>query len=202
MKKTSGTDLSKNHFRLSLKRITDVVFSLILMAVFFPFWVAISISIKIDSSGPIVFKQKRVGLYSNYFNMYKFRTMKQGTVDLPAEELPDREKKVTVVGKFLRRFSIDETLQLVNILRGDMSFVGPRPSHLGQLEQIAIRKKTHTDRIKPGLTGYAVVNGRDAISIKEKAKFDSVYVFNYRPFMDTVIIFKTLGVVLTFRGGN
>jgi len=162
----------------------------------------IAVAIKINSPGRKVFPQKRVGLNSKYFNMYKFRTMKEGTIDLPAEELPDRENMVTGVGKFLRRFSIDETLQLINILKGDMSFVGPRPSHLGQKEQIRIRKELGTDKIRPGLTGYAVVNGRDAIPIREKAEFDRLYVFEYKPFMDTIIILKTFGIVLTFKGGN
>ncbi|MBM3699527.1 MAG: sugar transferase [Actinobacteria bacterium] len=202
MKKSSGIDLSKSRSRNLLKRITDIIFSLILILLFLPFWILITIAIIIDSRGSIVFMQERVGRFSINFNMYKFRTMKQGTIDLPAEELVDRESKVTRVGKFLRRFSIDETLQLLNILKGDMSFVGPRPSHLGQKEQIKIRKETGTDSIRPGLTGYAVVNGRDAISIPEKADYDMAYVFNYRPFMDTLIILKTFGVVLTFRGGN
>jgi len=202
MKKSSGIDLSKNTFRNWCKRITDITFSLIIISILSPFWLMIAIAIKIDTPGRIVFKQERAGLNSKYFNMYKFRTMKEGTIDLPAEELPDRENKVTRVGKFLRRFSMDETLQLVNILKGDMSFVGPRPSHLGQVEQIKIRKELGTDRIRPGLTGYAVVNGRDAITIEEKAEFDRIYVFAYRPFMDLVIVLKTFGVVLTFKGGN
>jgi len=202
MKKPSGTDLSKSKFRNACKRITDIIFSLKLTAILSPFWLFTAIAIKMDSPGRIVFKQERVGLNSKHFNMYKFRTMKEGTVDLPAEKLPDREKKVTRVGKFLRRFSIDETLQIINILKGDMSFVGPRPSHLGQKEQIKIRKELKTDKIRPGLTGLAVVNGRDALSIKEKAEFDRIYIYHYKPFMDFVIILKTFGIVLTFRGGN
>lgn len=202
MKKSSGIDLSKSRSRNLLKRVSDIIFSLILILLFLPFWLLIAAVIIIDSRGSIVFKQGRVGRYSINFNMYKFRTMKEGTIDLPAEELLDRESKVTRAGSFLRRFSIDETLQLINILKGDMSFVGPRPSHLGQRQQIKIRKETGTDSVRPGLTGYAVVNGRDAISIPQKAEYDRVYVFNYRPFMDTLIILKTFGVVLTFKGGN
>jgi O-antigen biosynthesis protein WbqP len=202
MKKSSGIDLSKRSSRDFFKRFTDIIFSLIIIIILFPFWIIITAAIIIDSRGSIVFKQKRVGINSGYFDMYKFRTMKEGTVDLPAEELPDRDKKVTRTGKFLRRFSIDETLQLVNILKGDMSFVGPRPSHLGQKEQIETRKVLGTDKIKPGLTGLAVVNGRDAISIKEKAEYDRIYVFEYKPFMDLIIILKTFGIVLSFRGGN
>ena len=202
MKKSSGIDLTKNKFRSFLKRFTDIIFYLILILFFSPIFLLISIAIKLDSPGRIVFKQQRVGLNSTYFDMYKFRTMKEGTVDLPAEDLPERDKKVTRVGKFLRRFSLDESLQFINILKGDMSFVGPRPSHLRQKEQIRIRKELKTDRIRPGLTGLAVVNGRDAISIAEKAEFDRIYVYHYRPFMDLSIILKTFVIVLTFKGGN
>jgi len=202
MKKSSGIDLSKKSPRNLLKRLTDITFSTILILILAPFWALVIIAIAADSRGSIIFRQRRVGINSGYFDMYKFRTMKTGTIDLPAEELPDRENKVTRVGKFLRRFSIDESLQLLNILRGEMSFVGPRPSHLGQKEQIEIRKVLATDKIKPGLTGLAVVNGRDAISIQEKAEFDRVYVYEYRPFMDLVIILKTFWVVLSFKGGN
>ncbi|MBM3706458.1 MAG: sugar transferase [Actinobacteria bacterium] len=202
MKKSSGIDLSKKSPRNLLKRLTDITFSTILILILAPFWTLVIIAIAADSRGSIIFRQRRVGINSGYFDMYKFRTMKTGTIDLPAEELPDRENKVTRVGKFLRRFSIDESLQLLNILRGEMSFVGPRPSHLGQKEQIEIRKVLATDKIKPGLTGLAVVNGRDAISIQEKAEFDRVYVYEYRPFMDLVIILKTFWVVLSFKGGN
>ena len=102
--------------------------------------------------------------------------MQEGTIDLPAEELKDREKLVTKIGKFLRRFSIDEFPQLFNILKGDMSFVGPRPSHLGQVEQIRLRKEIGTDKVRPGLTGLAQVNGRDDITIHQKAEFDRIYV--------------------------
>jgi O-antigen biosynthesis protein WbqP len=202
MKKPSGINLSKRSPRIFFKRLTDIKFSLILIFILFPFWIIIAFAIIIDSRGSIIFKQKRVGINSGYFDMYKFRTMKEGTIDLPAEELPDRANKVTRIGRFLRRFSIDETLQLINILKGDMSFIGPRPSHLGQKEQIEVRKVLGTDKIKPGLTGLAVVNGRDAISIKEKAEYDRIYVFEYRPCMDLIIILKTFRVVISFRGGN
>ena len=202
MKKSSGIDLSKSNLRKFFKRSTDLIFSIIIIIILSPFWLLISIVIKIDSPGRIIFKQDRLGLYSNYFIMYKFRTMKDETIDLPAEELIERDSQVTKVGKFLRRFSIDETLQLLNILKGDMSFVGPRPTHLGQKEQIVLRKKLGIDRIKPGLTGLAVVNGRDAITIKQKAEFDRIYTFEYKPLMDTLIVLKTFGIVITFKGGN
>jgi len=115
MKKSSGIDLSKKSPRNLLKRLTDITFSTILILILAPFWALVIIAIAADSRGSIIFRQRRVGINSGYFDMYKFRTMKTGTIDLPAEELPDRENKVTRVGKFLRRFSIDESLQLLNI---------------------------------------------------------------------------------------
>src|SRR5680860_189582 len=108
MKKPSGINLSVKSLRGIFKRLTDIKLSLVLIIILFPFWIIITAAIIIDSRGSIVFKQRRVGINSAYFNMYKFRTMKEGTIDLPAEELPDRDNKVTRIGKFLRRFSIDE----------------------------------------------------------------------------------------------
>jgi len=188
--------------RKFLKRSFDICIAVILIIIFLPLWIIISLLIKIDSPGSVFFLQKRVGLDSRYFNIIKFRSMREGTIDLPAEELKDREKLVTRIGKFLRRFSIDEFPQLFNILKGDMSFAGPRPSHLGQVEQIRLRKEIGTDKVRPGLTGLAQVNGRDDITIPEKAEFDRIYVYEYKTFMDFKIFLKTIKVVLTFKGGN
>jgi O-antigen biosynthesis protein WbqP len=188
--------------RKFLKRSFDVCIAIILIIIFLPLWIIISLLIKIDSPGSVFFLQKRVGLDSQYFNIIKFRSMREGTIDLPAEELKDRGQKVTKIGKFLRRFSIDEFPQLFNILKGDMSFAGPRPSHLGQVEQIRLRKEIGTDKVRPGMTGLAQVNGRDDITIPEKAEFDRIYVYEYKTFMDFKIFLKTIKVVLTFKGGN
>jgi lipopolysaccharide/colanic/teichoic acid biosynthesis glycosyltransferase len=185
-----------------LKRSSDLIFAIILIIILIPLWIIISILIKIDSRGSVFFLQKRVGLNSQYFNIIKFRSMREGTIDLPAEELRERGKKVTRIGRFLRRFSIDEFPQLFNILKGDMSFIGPRPSHLGQVEQIKIRKEISTDKVRPGMSGLAQVNGRDDITIQEKAEFDRIYVYEYKTFMDFKIFLKTIKVVLTFKGGN
>ena len=184
------------------KRTFDIAFSIIVILALAPFWIIIPILIKIDSPGRIFFIQQRVGKDSELFNMYKFRSMKEGTVDLPAEKMQDHKSQYTRIGGLLRRFSLDELPQLFNILKGDMSVVGPRPSHLGQTDQIALRKKLGTDRVKPGLTGLAQVSGRDAITVEEKSEYDKRYVFEHRPFMDLVIILKTIPVVLSFKGGN
>jgi O-antigen biosynthesis protein WbqP len=201
-KKKSGTDLSNNHFRKILKRITDITGASILIMLLSPFWLLIAIIIKTDSPGSIIFKQIRLGVGDKEFYMYKFRTMREGTPDVPIQDHNNLDMQITKSGRFLRRFSIDEWTQLINIVKGDMSFVGPRPSHRGQIEQIEIRRELGINKVKPGLTGYAAVNGRDALSIREKAEFDKIYVFGYKPFMDTAIVLKTLWVVVTFFGGN
>ena len=124
-----------------IKRSFDIAFSIIWILVLTPFWIAIPIAIKIDSPGRVFFIQKRVGRNSELFNMYKFRSMKEGTPDMPAEKVPDHKEFYTRFGSFLRRFSLDELPQLFNVLKGDMAVVGPRPSHPGQHDQIKIRKE-------------------------------------------------------------
>jgi len=188
--------------RRLLKRFFDIIFSIVLLILLIPFWIIMPIIIKLDSPGRVIFKQKRIGLNSKYFTMYKFRTMKDGVPDLPAEEVIDHSSMYTKVGAFLRRFSIDEIPQLINILKGDMSFVGPRPSHLGQHLQIKVRKEIGTDNIRPGLTGLAQINGRDDISIKQKAEYDRIYVYESSIFLDIKIIFLTIKIVITGKGAN
>ena len=188
--------------RKLVKRCFDIVFSIVFLVLFIPLWIIIPALIKLDSSGRVIFKQKRVGLNSQYFTMHKFRTMKEGVPDLPAEEVSDHSGMYTKVGVFLRRFSIDEIPQLINILKGDMSFVGPRPSHLGQHLQIKIRKETRTDSMRPGLTGLAQINGRDDISVLEKARYDKIYVYDSSIFLDIKIIFTTIKIVLSGKGAN
>lgn len=188
--------------RKLIKRCFDVIFSIIFLVLFIPFWIIIPVLIKLDSPGRVIFKQKRIGLNSKYFTMYKFRTMKEGVPDLPAEEVKDHRSMYTKVGAFLRRFSIDEIPQLVNILKGDMGFVGPRPSHLGQHLQIKIRKEIGTDSIRPGLTSLAIIKGRDDISIPKKAVYDRIYVYESSIFLDIKIIFLTIKIVITGKGAN
>jgi len=188
--------------RILIKRFFDILLSVILIILFIPIWIIVPIIIKLDSPGRVIFKQYRLGRYSKLFTMYKFRSMKEDVPDIPAEEVGDHSKMYTRLGAFLRRFSIDETPQLCNILKGDMSFVGPRPSHLMQLEQIKFRKKWKTDVMRPGLTSLAVIMGRDDLSIKEKAEFDRRYVFESSLFIDVPIILKTVKIVLTGKGSN
>ena len=188
--------------RVAVKRCFDVAASALAIIILTPLWIIVPILIKIDSPGRIIFKQKRVGRGSKYFTMYKFRSMKEGVPDLPAEEVEDHSKMYTRFGAFLRRFSLDEFPQLFNVLKGDMSVVGPRPSHLGQHGQIRIRKEWGTDVMRPGLTSLAVIRGRDDLSIEDKAEFDREYVFDSSLFIDIPIILKTVLVALTGKGSN
>jgi O-antigen biosynthesis protein WbqP len=188
--------------RIIIKRWFDVIFSLATIILLTPIWIIVPVIIKIDSPGRVIFKQTRVGRNSRYFTMYKFRSMREGVPDLPAEEVEDHRKFYTRSGAFLRRFSLDELPQIFNVLKGDMGVVGPRPSHLGQHGQIRIRKEWGTDIMRPGLTSLAIVRGRDDLSISEKAEFDRRYVFESGLFIDIPIILRTVHIVLTGRGSN
>ncbi len=188
--------------RVVVKRWFDVILSLMAIIVLTPIWILVPMMIKLDSPGRVIFKQKRVGKDSNYFTMYKFRSMKEGVPDLPAEEVEDHTRMYTRFGAFLRRFSLDELPQLFNVLKGDMGVVGPRPSHLGQHGQIRIRKEWKTDIMRPGLTSLSIVRGRDDLSIEEKAEFDRQYVYDCSLFIDIPIILRTVLIVLTGKGSN
>lgn len=182
------------------KRVTDIIFSLLGLVILSPvFWV-ISILIKIESSGPVFFTQKRSGKDGVLFTIYKFRSMKSGTPDLSTDKLGDPDKYVTRIGQFIRKTSIDELPQLINILRGDMSFVGPRPALYNQYELIEERKKRGIHLLKPGLTGYAQVMGRDFISDAQKVVYDQYYFENKSLFLDIKIIMLTLTQVIKADG--
>ena len=188
--------------RVAIKRFFDILLSVVIIILLLPLWIIVPIIIKLDSPGRVIFKQDRVGRDSKLFTMYKFRSMKEGVPDLPAEEVEDHSKMYTRFGAYLRRFSIDEVPQLFNVLKGDMSFVGPRPSHLGQHEQIRLRKEWGTDIMRPGLTSLAIIMGRDDLSIKKKAEFDRRYVFDSSLFIDIPILLATVKIVLTGKGSN
>lgn len=180
-----------------IKWILDRLLALIAGIVFFPFFVLIGLLIKITSKGPILFKQKRVGKNKKIFYIWKFRTMR---IDAPHDvathlfESPD--KYITRIGKFLRKTSIDELPQIYNILFGKMSIVGPRPALWNQYDLIEERDKYNANSVYPGLTGWAQVNGRDTLDIKEKAKLDGEYVQKFGFIMDVKCFFKTISHVL------
>lgn len=177
---------------LKLKRGLDFGMSLGACVVLSPALLALSAAIKLDSRGPVLFKQKRVGIHKTYFSIYKFRTMRIDTPkDTPTHLLADPDQYITRMGHFLRRSSLDELPQLFNILKGDMSFVGPRPALWNQYDLVAEREKYGANDVPPGLTGWAQINGRDELEIPVKAKLDGQYVkrmgfwFDVRCFLGT-----------------
>ncbi len=182
------------------KRSFDVLIAAVLFILFLPFWIIIPILIRSDSPGRIIFKQKRIGLNSGYFMINKFRTMKEGTPDIPTDQMKEQENYNTKSGVFLRRWSIDEIPQLINIFKGEMSFVGPRPALYNQPLLIRLRKEKGVDRVRPGVTGLAQISGRDAISIEEKVKYDHKYVEEASFLLDLKIIMLTVKAVFSGWG--
>ena len=164
-------------YRLYLKSVIDFIISIISILILSPLFLVICIIIKIDSPGPAFFKQKRVGIYCNDFYLIKFRTMKYNSPhDVPTHLLTNPDKWITSFGKYLRRTSLDELPQILNILTMKMSIVGPRPALWNQYDLIDERKRYGANNIKPGITGWAQINGRDNLTIIDKAKLDGEYV--------------------------
>ena len=166
-----------------------------------PILLMLMIAIKLDSSGPIFFKQKRIGIHKSYFNILKFRTMKVDTPkDVATHLLENPEQYITRLGKFMRKTSLDELPQLINILKGDMSIVGPRPALWNQDDLLEERDKYGANDVVPGLTGWAQINGRDELDIPEKAKLDGDYVKQISFRMDMKCFLGTIGVLLKSDG--
>lgn len=193
------TKSQKNY--LPIKRLIDVILSLGSIIVFAPIIAGIAIAIKLDSPGPILFKQKRIGKNKKIFEIYKFRTMYTNTPqDTPTHMLTNPEVFITRAGKFLRKTSLDEVPQIFNILKGDMSIIGPRPALWNQDDLILERDKYGANNISPGLTGWAQINGRDELEIPVKACLDGEYVKKMGFVMDTKCFFGTIGSVLNSEG--
>ncbi len=183
-----------------VKQLLDYVVSAIMTIVFSPILLIIAIIIKLDSRGPVFFKQKRVGKDEALFDIYKFRTMRTDTPkDMPTHLFNNPEAFITKSGRVLRKTSLDELPQLFNILRGQMSFVGPRPALWNQYDLIAARKGSAA-RLKPGITGWAQVNGRDELPIDVKAAYDQTYAEKMGFLLDVKILFMTVFSVLTSKG--
>lgn len=190
-------------YKDSLKRGIDFLLSLVGIIVLSPILLILCLAIKIDSKGPVIFKQKRVGKNKTHFYIYKFRTMKVDTPkETPTHLLSNPDFFITRVGKFLRKTSLDELPQLFNILKGDMAIIGPRPALWNQYDLIEERDKYYANDIRPGLTGLAQISGRDELEIEYKARLDGQYTSNITPLMDlkcffgTIIsVFKSDGVV-------
>ncbi|WP_214844333.1 sugar transferase [Exiguobacterium sp. s150] len=185
------------------KRKIDFMLSLIGLIVLAPLFIGIMIAIKLESKGPVFFKQKRVGLHQSHFNILKFRTMRiDAPKDTPTHLLGDPEQYITKVGKFLRKTSLDELPQIINILKGEMAVIGPRPALWNQYDLIEEREKYGANDILPGLTGWAQINGRDELSIEIKARLDGDYVekmsitTDFRCFIGTFVsVLKSDGVL-------
>ena len=188
---------------LIIKRAIDFILALVGLVVLLPLFLLIIVAIKIDSPGPVLFRQKRVGIHKKYFDILKFRTMRIDTPkDTPTHLLEDPEQWITKVGKFLRKTSLDELPQIINIFRGDMAIVGPRPALWNQYDLIAARDKFGANDVPVGLTGLAQINGRDELEILVKARLDGQYakkigfIMDGRCFFGTVIrVLRTDGVV-------
>lgn len=160
-----------------IKRGMDFILSLLGLIVLSPVFLVLIIAIKVDSPGPVLFRQKRVGIHKTHFAILKFRTMRIDTPkDMPTHLLQNPEQYITGVGRFLRRTSLDELPQIINILKGDMAVVGPRPALWNQYDLIEERDRYGANDIRPGLTGWAQINGRDELEIPVKARFDGQYV--------------------------
>lgn len=190
-------------YEYGIKRGVDFLLSLIGIIILSPIFIILIIWIKLDSPGPVVFTQRRIGKNKKLFNIYKFRTMRIDTPkEMPTHLLTNPDTYITKAGKFLRRTSLDELPQLVNILKGDMAVIGPRPALWNQEDLIAERDKYGANDIRPGLTGWAQINGRDELDIDIKAGLDGYYVqhegflMDIKCFFGTIVsVFKSDGVV-------
>lgn len=178
---------------LKFKRLLDIVLSLIGIIVLSPIFLILIIAIKLDSRGPVLFRQQRIGINKSNFNILKFRTMKIDTPkDTPTHLLTNPDQYITRVGRFLRKTSLDELPQIWNILVGEMSIIGPRPALWNQYDLIAERDNYNANDIRPGLTGWAQINGRDELPIEIKAKLDGVYFENISFSMDIKCFIGTI----------
>ncbi|QIV94865.1 sugar transferase [Allofrancisella frigidaquae] len=185
----------------TIKKFLDFSLSLVGLIILSPIFLFIILFIKLDSKGPIFFKQKRIGQNKKFFQIYKFRTMYVNTPkDMPTHLLQDPSKCITKVGGFLRKTSLDELPQIINILKGEMSIVGPRPALWNQDDLIAERDKYGANDVPVGLTGWAQINGRDELPIPAKAKLDGDYVKNKSTWFDLKCIFLTVFSVFTKKG--
>ena len=184
-----------------LKRLLAIVLSLAGIILLGWLLIALCIAIKLDSPGPVLFRQKRVGLGKSHFYILKFRTMRTDTPkDMPTHLLANPDQYITKVGKFLRKTSLDELPQLFNILKGDMAVIGPRPALWNQFDLIAERDKYGANDVRPGLTGWAQINGRDELEIDVKARLDGEYVEKLSFAFDVQCFLGTITAVLRRDG--
>lgn len=188
-------------YRTFFKRLLDIILSGCAIVILSPLLLIIAVAIKIDDPGPVLFRQKRVGIHKTHFSIMKFRTMKMDTPkDTPTHLLENPEQYITKVGKFLRKSSLDELPQIFQIFTGKMSIIGPRPALWNQFDLIAERDKYGANDVRPGLTGWAQINGRDELPIDVKARLDGEYVKKLSFFFDCKCFFGTIVSVLKHDG--
>ena len=188
-------------YRTFFKRLLDIILSGCAIVILSPLLLIIAIAIKIDDPGPVLFRQKRVGIHKTHFSIMKFRTMKMDTPkDTPTHLLENPEQYITKVGKFLRKSSLDELPQIFQIFTGKMSIIGPRPALWNQFDLIAERDKYGANDVRPGLTGWAQINRLDELPIEEKARCDGEYVEKLSFLFDCKCFFGTIGAVLKHDG--
>lgn len=186
---------------LTIKRTFDFVLSLFAILLLSPVFLVVTLLIKLSSRGPVLFKQERIGKNKVHFNILKFRTMRIETPkNTPTHLLDNPEQWITPIGKCLRKYSLDELPQLFNILRGDMSIVGPRPALWNQFDLIELRDQYGANDILPGLTGWAQVNGRDELSIELKVNYDKEYLERMSLWFDVTCVYHTFFKVLKSEG--
>ena len=179
-----------------MKRFFDIIISLFGLIILSPLLALTCVVIFIDDGLPVVFRQKRVGRNSKPFTIYKFRTMKKGTRSAATGELSESDEQITKSGRVLRKTSVDELLQLINVLNGTMSIVGPRPLIPEEKEIHALRERYGVYKVRPGVTGWAQINGRDALDDETKALYDKEYVEKQSLLFDIKILLNTVAVVL------
>ncbi|NLZ82823.1 MAG: sugar transferase [Clostridiales bacterium] len=186
---------------LKVKRLMDIILSFLGLVILSPVFLILIIAIKLDSKGPVLFKQKRVGIHKSHFNILKFRTMRIDTPsDMPTHLLENPDQWITKVGKFLRKTSLDELPQIWNIFVGQMSIIGPRPALWNQYDLIEERDKYGANDVPVGLTGWAQINGRDELPIDIKASLDGEYVKKRSLWFDAICFVGTITAVLRRKG--
>ena len=183
-----------------MKRIVDLLAALGLILAFAPLFLLVVLAVRLTSVGPVLFRTQRVGKGNKLFTMYKFRTMRIDTPQVATHLLKEPDQFLTPIGKLLRRTSLDELPQLINVLRGEMSLVGPRPALFNQDDLIALRTAGGVDALTPGITGWAQINGRDELPIPEKVKLDEWYLKNRSFWLDFKIVWMTIFKVIRKEG--
>jgi O-antigen biosynthesis protein WbqP len=176
------------------------IVALLLFMVLLPFFLTVALAIFIEDGSPIFFKQKRVGINYTFFNIYKFRSMKKHTPNVATHLLINPEQYLLKIGGILRKLSLDELPNLINIIKGEMVFVGPRPALYNQDDLMELRVASGVDKLKPGITGWAQINGRDDISLEKKVQLEQEYLYKRSTLFDIEIIVKTFSNVLFSKG--